>query len=90
MINNEFDEEFGFYEGECQGCGLFVRLDDMGFCEECSGMLERDFIRQRNCEYSALAFGVPDDKREELRKHIIENYGERLELIEPDNNQKPH
>lgn len=78
------DEDFGFYEGECQACGLFGQLDDMGLCEECAGKFERDVIRQRNWDYSVLAFGIPEDKREELRQHIIKEYGESFELIAPD------
>ena len=83
MINEELDDTFGFYEGECQGCGCFASLDDLGLCEDCSSKFERDVIRQRNWDYSALAFGVPDDKREELRRQIIKEYGERFELIIP-------
>ena len=83
MIDEEFDEPFGSYEGKCQGCELFYPLDDMGFCEDCAGKLERDLIRQRAWDYSALAFVVPDDKREELRRQIIKKYGKDLELIAP-------
>jgi len=25
---------FGLYESECQGCGLFTNLNDLGLCEE--------------------------------------------------------
>ena len=82
----EEDEDFGFYEGECQGCECFGPLDDIGLCENCSGKFERDMLRQRNWDYSALAFGVPASKREELRRQIIEEYGERCELIVPDTN----
>ena len=74
---------FGFYEGECQGCDLFTRLDDLGLCEECAGKLERDLIRQRDWDYSAMAFGCPESKREDLRKEIIASYGEKMELIAP-------
>ncbi len=74
---------FGFYEGECQGCDLFIRLNDLGLCEECAGKLDRDLIRQRDWDYSALAFGCPESKQEELRKEIITRYGEKLELIAP-------
>jgi len=84
MIDDE-NATFGFYEGECQGCGLFGPLDDMRLCENCSGKFERDVIRQRSWDYSALAFGVPAEKREELRQHIINEYGERCELLAPDN-----
>jgi hypothetical protein len=43
----------------------------------------RTLIRQRDWDYSALAFGVPPEKRETLRKEIIGRYGEKLELIAP-------
>ena len=87
MIDEE-DEDFGLYEGKCQACELFGPLDDIGLCEECAGKFERDVIRQRNWDYSALAFGVPEEKREELRRHIIKEYGESFELIAPDDG--PH
>lgn len=74
---------FGFYEGECQGCDLFSMLNGFGLCEECAGKLERDLIRQRDWEYSVLAYGCPESKREELRKEIVARYGEKLELIGP-------
>jgi hypothetical protein len=83
MIDQESDDAFGFYEGECQGCDCYSPLDDLGLCETCAGKFERDVIRQRDWDYSALAFGVPEDKREALRRQIIEEYGERLELISP-------
>ena len=89
IFDSEDDElnGFGFYEAECQGCDLFTRLNDLGLCEECAGKLERDLIRQRDWDYSALAYGCPESKREELRKEIIARHGERLELITP--NREP-
>ncbi len=72
---------FGFYEGECQGCNLFQSLNDLGLCEECAGKLDRDLIRQRNWNYSESAFEVPESRLEDLRKEVIKNYGEKLELI---------
>ena len=45
--------------------------------------LERDLIRNRDWDYSAPAFGVPEYKREELRKDIIKHHGKKLELIAP-------
>lgn len=85
IITSEDDElnGFGFYEGECQGCDIFTRLNDLGLCEECAGKLERDLIRQRDWDYSALAYGCPEFEREELRKEIIARHGEKLELIAP-------
>lgn len=86
--NDIDDEESRFYDGECQGCDMLTRLNDLGLCEECSGKLERDLIRQRDWDYSLLAFGVPESKREGLRMHIIKQYGEKLELIEPTKEKK--
>jgi hypothetical protein len=43
--------------------------------------LERDLIRQRDWDYSALAYGVPAENREALRNEIIGRYGGKLELI---------
>ena len=85
IFDSEGDElnSFGFYEGECQGCDFFTRLNDLGLCEECAGKLERDLIRQRDWDYSALAYECPESKREELRKEIITRHGEKLELIAP-------
>lgn len=88
-VGDIFDSEgeelngFCFYEGECQGCDLFTRINDLGLCEECAGKLDRDLIRQRDWDYSALAFGVPHEKLETLRNEIIGRYGEKLELIAP-------
>ncbi len=77
MDNNAF----GFYEGECQGCDIFTRVDDVGLCEKCAAKLDRDLVRQRDWKYSRLAYGVPSGKKEELRRKVIQKYGEDLELI---------
>ena len=83
IFGSEYDElnDYAFYEDECQGCDIFTRLNDLGLCEECAGKLDRDLIRQRDWDYSTLAFGCPESKREELRNEIIAHYGEKLELI---------
>ena len=85
IFDSEDDElnDFGLYEGECQGCDLFTSINDLGLCEECAGKLDRDLIRQRDWGYSVLAFGVPQEKLETLRNEIIGRYGEKLELIAP-------
>ena len=75
------DNEFGFYEGECQGCDIFTRVDDVGLCEECAAKLDRDLVRQRDWKYSTVAYGVPPEKREGLRRKVIKQYGADLELI---------
>lgn len=81
MLFETDDNQFGFHEAECRGCDMFARVDDLGLCEECAGKLDRDLIRQRDWEYSATAFGVPPERREELRSAIIREYGKELELI---------
>lgn len=76
-------DDYGSYEGTCQGCDIFQPLNDLGFCEECAGKLERDLIRQRDWAYSISAFGMSNSELEKLRKGVIEHYGEKFELISP-------
>ena len=85
LFDPEDDElsDYGFFEGECQACDSFQPLNDIGLCQECDAKLDRDLIRQREWAYSASAFGVPESKLEDLRKKVIEIYGEKLELIAP-------
>lgn len=82
------DDESDVYEAECAGCDVFTRVDDVGLCSDCAGKLERDFIRERHWDYSAMAYGVRPEKREELRKHIIKEHGEALELIAPNGKRR--
>ena len=77
------NHEFGLYEAQCHGCDIFTRVDDVGLCENCAGKLERDLIRERDWAYSTIAYGVPPEKREELRKKVIQKHGKALELIAP-------
>ena len=81
----DFDDDpgYGLSYSQCQGRDLWLAVDDLGLCDGCREKLERDLIRQRGWEYSAWAFGVPPEKREELRQQIVGRYGERLELIAP-------
>jgi hypothetical protein len=72
------DELWGVWDGQCQACDLFGRVNDLGLCEDCATKLERDLIRQRDWDYSALAFGLPSEAREELRRQVIAQYGETL------------
>jgi hypothetical protein len=51
--------------GECAHCDMFRPLDDQGLCLACAAMLERDLIRQRDWDYSATAFLLSDEAREE-------------------------
>ena len=90
IMDIEFDDEkFGLFEPECASCDDFTRVDDVGLCSDCAGKLERDFLRERDWAYSAMAFGVPPEKREELRKLIIKEHGEALELIAPSGKKRP-
>ena len=75
------NNEFGFYEGECQGCDIFTRVDYVGLCEDCAAKLDRDLVRQRDWKYSKVAYAIPLEKREDLRKKVIQQYGADLELI---------
>ena len=55
----------------------------MGLCEECAGKLERDLIRKRDWDYTISGYGLGSAEREEIRKKVIKEYGEKLELIAP-------
>lgn len=68
--------------GECASCNMFRPLDE-GLCLVCADMLERDMIRQRDWEYSATVFLLSDEAREKLRRKVVAEYGEGLELIDP-------
>ncbi|MBN2090461.1 hypothetical protein JW964_12680 [candidate division KSB1 bacterium] len=71
------------YEGQCQACDEYGPVDDMSLCPECSAKFERDIIRLRDWNYSALAFGLTEESREKLRNEIIKQYGKKLEMIAP-------
>ena len=76
-------------EGQCQACDTWGRVDDLGLCDDCAPKLERDLIRRREWDYSAMAFGVPLDDREKLRQQVIAQFGAALELIAPPEEQPP-
>jgi len=83
-FDKDFDDElWGLWDGQCYACDCFGRINDLSLCEECDAKLDRDLIRQRDWEYSATAFGVPPEYREELRRQVIAQFGEALELIAP-------
>ena len=82
-FDEDIDEEWGEYDGQCLACDLWGRVDDLGLCEECRTKLERDLIRQRDWDYSAWAFGLSDEGREKLYQQVIAQYGKKLELIVP-------
>ena len=73
----------------CRGCDLPLPLNDLGLCDDCYAKLERDLIRMRDWEYSAEAFGVPDEQLEALRDRVIRDYGAAYELLEQPHEYKP-
>jgi hypothetical protein len=86
----EDEEPFGLWQGQCQACETWGPVNDLMLCEECAAMsrlrgtmLERDLIRQRDWEYSATAFGLSPEACEELRRQVVRQFGEALELIAP-------
>ena len=79
----EDEEPFGLWEGQCQACEMWGPVNDLMLCEGCNAMLERDLIRQRDWEYSATAFGLSPEACEELRRQVVRQFGEVLELIAP-------
>ena len=84
---HEFDENddelWGLWDGQCQACDVYGPVNDMLLCETCADKLERDLIRQREWDYAAAAFGLSPAAREELRRQVIAQYGAALELIAP-------
>lgn len=86
-MNKPNDEEWGMYDGQCVGCDVYGRVNDLGLCEDCADKLERDSIRKRDWDYSASAFGLSADDREQLRRQIIARHGEKMELIAPSENR---
>ena len=82
MLDDE--PQFGVFESDCRACEVFGSVDDLGLCAECSAKLDRDMIRQRAWDYSATAFVVPPENREDLRAATIAKHGDALELITPD------
>ena len=88
MMEDELEDLFGCFEGECRGCDIFCRINDLGLCNECAGKLERDLIRERDWDYTVSAYGLTDSRREELRSQVVAQYGEKLELIAPKQTKK--
>lgn len=85
MIESELigKELWGEWDGQCQACDTWGPVNDMVLCENCAAKLERDLIRQRNWEYAGSAFGLSHQDREELRRQVIAQFGQALELIAP-------
>jgi hypothetical protein len=82
-IDENDDELWGMWDGQCQACDGWRRVNDLMLCEDCASKIERDLIRQRDWDYSALAFGLSSEDREELRRRVITQFGKALELIAP-------
>jgi hypothetical protein len=77
------DDFLDFAESQCQGCDQYLSVNDLGLCDECAGKLDRDLIRQCDWDYAVSAFGLDEAGREELRRQVIGQHGEKLELIAP-------
>jgi hypothetical protein len=77
----EDEELFGLWDGQCQACEMWGRVNDLMLCEECDAKIQRDLIRARNWDYVAAAFGLDDEGRERLRAEVIRQYGAENELI---------
>ena len=76
-----FDEIFGEGEGPCGVCGTDDPVDEMGFCETCADKFERDTLRLRRWKYSITAAYTPGEEYEDLRRDVIEQFGEELEIL---------
>jgi len=91
-MREERETEFGQYEDECAGCEQFRRVNESGLCGDCSQKLERDLVRERDWAYSVTAHGLSDQRREDMRRQIVDKFGEAMELIAPsrqdDSNRK--
>jgi hypothetical protein len=77
----EDEELFGLWDGQCQACEMWGRVNDLMLCEECDAKIQRDLIRARDWDYVAAAFGLDDQGRERLRAEVIRRYGAENELI---------
>jgi hypothetical protein len=80
-FEEDVEEEGGWYDGQCQACELWGRVDDVALCEACRDKLERDLVRLRDWEYSASGFGLSDEGREALYRQVIARHGQALELV---------
>lgn len=67
--------------GECRVCDGYGFVTDDMLCLTCAEQIERDLIRLRDWDYSALAYGARPEDREALRNRIIKEHGEALELL---------
>ena len=84
MMEDLDSDSRGMIEGKCQACDSYGLVDDVMLCESCSSRFERDMIRQRRWDYSALTFGLSAVDCEKLRKEVIKTYGAECEMVLPD------
>ena len=61
-VIEETEAEFGLYEGDCAGCEIISRVNQLGLCEGCSGKLERDLIRNQISSGSSPAGSARKNK----------------------------
>jgi hypothetical protein len=78
---NDYDGTWGGYSGFCLACDMYGVVNETSLCPDCSPLLERDLIRQRDWDYSVSAYALPPEAREKLREEVIKKYGPGLELI---------
>ena len=69
------------WKGRCQACDSWIRVNDLGLCEECDITVQRDLIRAPDRDYVTAAFGLDDKDRERLRTEVIHQYGAAHKLI---------
>ena len=69
---------------QCIACDIFGQVNDLGLCEDCTGKLERDLIRQNDWDHTYSGYALNDDQKQKLLSEIIRKYGPALELIAPD------
>ncbi len=81
---DDAEETDEWAEGQCQACEAFGAVYDLQLCASCSERLERDLIRNRDWDYSCLAFGLSTEQREALRREVIREHGPSLELLARD------
>jgi hypothetical protein len=63
-------------------------VNDLGLYDDCAAKLDRDLIRERSWDYSVMANGVVPEDREKLRRQVVAQFGESLELMAP-SKQRP-
>lgn len=82
-LDDDLDDEWEGYHGKCQACDRYGPVDDLSLCQDCRTKIERDLVRMRDWDYSAWAFGLSDEGKEELYRQVIAEHGQALELLAP-------